>query len=104
RDAIIRIRENLSLVPADILLAALPEELAGTPGQENRLSEALDSIRHDYDYVIVDCPPSVGPLTFNALKACSEAIIPVEPSFFSLHGIGMQIETLEMLAQKTGHQ
>jgi chromosome partitioning protein len=102
-DIIVRVRENLDLAPADILLAALPEELAAAPGKENRLSEALEGIRQDYDYIIVDCPPSVGPLTFNALKVCSEAIIPVEPSFFSLHGIGMQMETLDLLARKAGH-
>jgi len=104
RDIIVTVRENLDLAPADIMLAALPEELAGAVGQENRLSEALQEIRHNYEYVIIDCPPSVGSLTFNALKACSEVIIPVEPSFFSLHGIGMQLETLDLLARKAGHQ
>jgi len=102
-DILVTARENLHIAPADIMLAALPEELAGTPGQENRLSKALEEIRRDYDYIIIDCPPSVGPLTFNALKASSEAIIPVEPSFFSLHGIGMQLETLDLLARKAGH-
>jgi chromosome partitioning protein len=104
RDIIVKIRENLDLAPTDILLAALPDELARTPGQENRLSEAFAEVRQDYDYIVVDCPPNVGPLTFNALKACSEVIIPVEPSFFSLHGIGMQMETLDLLAKKAGHE
>jgi chromosome partitioning protein len=103
-DIVVNVRENLDLAPTDVLLAALPEELAGAPGQENRLSEALAGIRQDYDYIIVDCPPNVGPLTFNALKACSEVIIPVEPSFFSLHGIGMQMETLDLLSRKAGHR
>ena len=88
--------------PADVLLSALPEKLRETWGKEDRLSEALEEIRQDYDYVIVDCPPNVGLLTFNALKACTEAIIPVEPSFFSLQGIARQMETLDLLA-KTGH-
>src|SRR5262245_19740069 len=52
RDVLINVRENLNLIPADILLAALPEELSGTPGQENRLSEALEEAEDDYDYVI----------------------------------------------------
>ncbi len=103
RDIIVSVRENLDLAPADILLAALPEELAAAPGKENRLAAAMKEIRQDYDYIIVDCAPSVGLLTFNALKVCSEAIIPVEPSFFSLHGIGMQMETLDLLARKAGH-
>jgi len=103
RDIIVSVRENLDLAPADILLAALPEELAAAPGKENRLAAAMEEIWQDYDYIIVDCAPSVGLLTFNALKVCSEAIIPVEPSFFSLHGIGMQMETLDLLARKAGH-
>lgn len=103
-DVVIPVRKNLDLAPADIMLAALPEELAGVLGQENRLSQALQDMDQEYDYVMIDCPPSVGPLTFNALKACSEVIIPVEPSFFSLHGIGMQLETLDLLAKKAGHE
>jgi hypothetical protein len=57
----------------------------------------------DYDYVIVDCPPNVGLLTFNALKACSEAIVPMDPSFFALHGLGKLLETFDLLAQKADH-
>ncbi len=96
--------ENLDLIPADILLSAVPEKLSAVLGRENRLSEALCEVRQEYDYLIVDCPPYVGLLTFNALMACSEAIIPVDPSFFSLHGIGKQLETLEVFAQQTGHK
>jgi chromosome partitioning protein len=103
RDIIVKVQENLDLAPADVLLSALPEKIRETPGKENRLSEALDEIRQDYDYVIVDCPPNVGLLTFNALKACSEAIIPVDPGFFSLHGIAKQIETLDLLSRTSGH-
>jgi chromosome partitioning protein len=103
RDIIVRVRENLDLAPADIRLSALSEKLSGVQGRENRLSEILETARQDYDYVIVDCPPSVGLLTFNALLACSEAIIPVEPSFFSLHGVGKQIETLNLVTRETGH-
>lgn len=102
REVILNVRENFDLVPSDVLLSALPERLREVPGKENRLLEALEGIE-DYDYVIVDCPPNVGLLTFNALKACSEAIIPVEPSFFSLHGIARQFETLDLLARKSGH-
>ena len=54
--------------------------------------------------VIIDCPPNVGVLTFNALMACSEAIIPMDPSFFSLHGIGKMLETLDLLAHKKEHK
>jgi len=103
RDVIVHLRENLDLAPSDVLLSALPERLRDEEGREDRLWSALEDIRQDYDYIIVDCPPSVGLLTFNALKACSEAIIPVEPSFFSLQGIARQMETLDLLSRKSGH-
>ncbi len=95
---------NLDLVPADIMLSAVPEKLGAIVGREHRLSEALDEVRNSYHYLIVDCPPNVGVLTFNALLACSEAIIPLDPSFFSLHGIGKMLETLDMLARKKNHE
>jgi chromosome partitioning protein len=95
---------NLDLIPADILLSAVPERLATVYGRERTLAKALEGVRNHYDYVIVDCPPSVGLLTFNALLACSEAIIPLDPSFFSLHGVGKLLETLEMLVKKAGHR
>jgi chromosome partitioning protein len=94
---------GLDIIPADIVLSAIPEKLSAVPGREHRLEEALDDVRDQYHYVIVDCPPNVGLLTFNALMACSEAIIPLDPSFFSLHGIGKLLETLDILARRTGH-
>src|SRR5213083_744751 len=102
-EVIVKVRDNFDIAPSDVLLSALPEKLREIPEKEAKLSLALEGVRHNYDYAIVDCPPSVGLLTFNALLACSEAIIPVEPSFFSLHGIGKQLETLEMLVRQTGH-
>src|SRR5881396_1707562 len=103
REVILSVRENLDVAPADILLSAIPEMLAGLAGREDMLSDALATVRGDYDYVIVDCPPNVGLLTFNALKACSEAIVPMDPSFFSLHGLGKLLETIEVLAKETDH-
>jgi len=103
REVILPVLDNLDVAPADILLSAIPEELAGLGGREDVLSNALAGVRGDYDYVIVDCPPNVGLLTFNALKACSEAIVPMDPSFFSLHGIGKLLETFDLLARKSDH-
>src|SRR5256886_1290097 len=102
-DVIRPARENLDVAPSDILLSAIPEMLAGRVGREDLLSEAMASVEGHYDYVIVDCPPNVGLLTFNALKACSEAIVPMDPSFFSLHGLGKLLETIEVLAKETDH-
>ena len=97
------VSENFDLAPADVRLSAMPEALAGFTGRENILTLALGGLSDRYDFVIIDCPPTVGLLTFNALKACTEAIIPMDPSFFSLHGIGKLFETFEVLENKTGH-
>jgi chromosome partitioning protein len=96
--------ENFDLAPSDILLSAIPEALAGVAGRENILTRAFADLTGRYDYVIIDCPPNVGLLTFNALKACTEALIPMDPSFFSLHGIGKLFETFEVLEKETGHR
>jgi chromosome partitioning protein len=102
-EVVLSVLPNLDLVPSDILLSAVPEKLSAAYGRENRLAEALAEVQSQYHYVIVDCPPGVGLLTFNALMACSEAIIPIDPSFFSLHGIAKLLETLDVLLRKTGH-
>lgn len=98
------VAEHLDLAPSDILLSALPEALAGVSGREDFLSRTFVDLAERYDYVIVDCPPNVGLLTFNALKACSEVLIPMDPSFFSLHGLGKLFETLQLLERETGHR
>ena len=103
RDVVCNVRPNLDMVPADILLSTASEKLASVFGRENRLDEALNDVRDHYHYVIVDCPPNIGVLTFNALMACSEVIIPLDPSFFSLHGIGKMLETLDLLERKKEH-
>ena len=103
-DVILPVRENLDVAPADILLSAIPEMLAGLIGREDILSDVLDGVRDEYDYIVVDCPPNVGLLTFNALKACSEALVPMDPSFFALHGIGKLLETFDVLARVAEHR
>lgn len=104
RDVILPVLDNLDVAPSDILLSAVPQRLGAIFGRENRLADSLKEVDGEYDYVLIDCPPGVGLLTFNALKACSEAIIPMDPSFFSLHGIGKLLETLDVLGKKTGHE
>jgi chromosome partitioning protein len=60
----------------------------------------LNQVRSEFDYVIIDCPPSVGLLTFNALRASGDVIVPVEMGYFSLHGLSKQLETLNALSQQ----
>jgi chromosome partitioning protein len=100
RDVIIHHDPNLHIVPSQVLLSALEQELSGLEGRENRLAEALQPVRREYDFVILDCAPGLGIMTFNALCAASEIIIPVETSIFSLHGIAKFMETI-MLAERT---
>ncbi len=103
-DVVRPVLPNLDLVPSDILLSAVPERLSGVFGRENMLANALPQVANRYHYVIVDCPPNIGLLTFNALMACSEAIVPMDPSFFSLHGIAKLLETLVLLSRDAGHK
>ena len=104
RDVRRTVLPGLDLVPADIVLSAVPDKLSTVSGREYRLAKALAEVSGEYHYVIVDCPPNVGLLTFNALMACSETIIPMDPSFFALHGIGKLMETLDLLARRAGHE
>jgi chromosome partitioning protein len=104
RDVRRTVLPGLDLVPADIVLSAVPDKLSAVSGREYRLAKALAEVSGEYHYVIVDCPPNVGLLTFNALMACSETIIPMDPSFFALHGIGKLMETLDLLARRAGHE
>ena len=77
--------------------------MSGSPGKERRLIESLRSIPKRYDYVLVDSPPSLGLLTFNALRAADEAIVPIDPSFLSIHGLGRLLEMVEILRSEGRH-
>jgi chromosome partitioning protein len=104
KESIITISPNLKLIPSEVILSAAEQNLSQTKERELRLSKAIEPIANDYDFIILDCPPSVGFLTFNAFLACTEAIIPIESSFFSLHGLGKLMETLNLINRKIGHR
>lgn len=97
------VRENLWLAPAGVELSGLEQRLADVQGREERLSEHLAVMDGAMDEVVVDCPPTLGLLTFNALIAASEAIVPVDCSPLSLRGIGRLKETARLVRQMTGH-
>ncbi|GAG39753.1 unnamed protein product, partial [marine sediment metagenome] len=95
-----QIGRNLDLAPSGIELAAMEPQLAGREQRENCLREVLAAQGQGYDYVILDCPPSIGLLTFNALRAADDVIIPVETGYFALHGLSRELETLAVLRQQ----
>jgi chromosome partitioning protein len=103
-DIVVPIRENIDLAPSKATLSALEQELAGLDGRESRLMRAVESMKKDYDVVIVDCPPSIGHLCFNALRACEEVIIPIDLSLFSLRGVSKLTEIVLLLREKLGHR
>ncbi|NVL89686.1 MAG: AAA family ATPase [Desulfobacterales bacterium] len=98
------LRENLSAVFSDVVLSAFEQVMAGVPGREYRLVQNLEHIENNYDYLIIDSPPSIGLLTFNGLMASREVIIPVDSSFFSLHGLRKLIDTIRIIEEKVEHR
>ncbi len=98
-----KVEPGFDVAPATILLSAFEQKLAGQYGREDRLKDALHGLEGAYDYVIVDCPPSIGLLTFNALRACNEVIVPIESGFFSLWGVGRLLDMIELLHDELGH-
>ena len=89
--------ENLDVIPATIQLAGAEIELVSLMNREGRLKNALERVKHDYDYVIIDCPPSLGLLTINALTAASSVMIPVQCEFYALEGITMLMNTIQLV-------
>ncbi|MGA2497046.1 MAG: ParA family protein, partial [Tepidisphaeraceae bacterium] len=103
-DVVWQIASDFDLAPSNIQLAAFEQVFSGRPGREDRLRTALEVVASSYKCCIIDCPPSVGLLTFNALRACDEVLVPVETGFFSLHGLAKMMETLDVMRQKCGRE
>ncbi len=95
-----QISDKLELAPASVDLSAFEQQMAGITERECCLKDALNEIKNDYDYTVIDCPPAVSLLTFNALRAADEVIVPVETGYFALHGLSRQLETLSMLCRR----
>lgn len=102
RDVAVPASENLDVVPSNVVLSAVEQQLSGQPDRENKLRWKLESGASGYDYVFIDCPPSVGLLTFNAIVAASEALVVMEPSYFSLHGALKVMETIKLVRTQLG--
>jgi chromosome partitioning protein len=98
-DAIVSLRPNLDILPSNIDLSSAELELANFENREGRLKKLLEGLAARYEYTIIDCPPSLGLLTLNALVASQIVIIPVTPSFLSIHGLLKVTETIDALVE-----
>ena len=99
-----QISDRLELAPASFDLSAFEQQMVGIAERECCLKDALDLIKNDYDYAVIDCPPAVSLLTFNALRAATDVIVPVETGYFALHGLSKQLETLSILCRRHNQQ
>ena len=89
--------ERLHLVPSHINLVGAEIEMLEAEGRESLLKQALAPVRDDYDYIIIDCSPSLGLITVNTLTAADSVIIPVQPEFFALEGLGKLLQTIRLV-------
>lgn len=88
---------NLEIIPASVDLSGAEIELVQIEGREKRLKNALESVKENYDYIFVDCPPSLGLLTINALTAVDSVLIPIQCEFYALEGVSQLISTIELV-------
>jgi chromosome partitioning protein len=96
--------ENLSIVPATISLAGAEIELVPTISREVRLKKALEKVKDEYDYIIIDCPPSLGLLTINALTASDAVVIPVQCEYYALEGLSQLLSTVRLVQKHLNHE
>ena len=98
------VSDQLSVIPSNIDLAAAEMELAGEVGREMILRDALAADDAKFDYLILDCPPSLGVLTINALVAVNEVFLPLQPHFLALHGLSKLLRTVEVVSKRLNEQ
>ena len=90
----------LDLMPTSIELAGAEIELVGAENRERLLKNALESIKGDYDYIFIDCPPSLSLLTLNALTAADSVLIPIQCEYYALEGVGQLVNTIKLMRKK----
>ena len=86
---------GMSLVPADVNLTGAEFELIDLPRREHRLAQEVETVRSDYDYILIDCPPALGLLTLNALVAADAVLVPLQTEFYALEGLSHLVRTIE---------
>ncbi len=91
--------KNLELCPSNINLAGAEVQLVGMENREHRLKQKLDNIKDEYDFIIIDCPPSLGLVTLNAFTASDSVLIPIQCEYYALEGLGQLLNTIELVKQ-----
>ncbi len=89
--------EGYRIAPATLSLAGANVELVNMPGREFKLAQVLEEAKHAYDYILIDCPPSLGMLTINGLVASDQVLIPVQAEYYALEGLGQLLETIKLV-------
>lgn len=97
--SVVRTRENLAIIPAEVDLAAAESELSDAPDRNHRLRSALGTLGNEFEFVLFDCPPSLGLLTLNALSAAREVVVPMLSHFLALQGVGKLLETVQLISR-----
>lgn len=89
--------DNLKIAPATIRLAGAEAELVGMMARDQRLKRAIDPIKDQFDYILIDCPPSLGNLTINALAAADSIIVPIQCEYYALEGLSQLMKTIQLV-------
>jgi chromosome partitioning protein len=103
QDIIVQVQPNFDLAPSNIMLSTIDQELAEEIGRESRLSDILKDVSGAYDFCLIDCPPNLGLLTVNAIRAANNLIIPVEASRFAVDGVKRLIEIVDLVRERLNH-
>ena len=101
KDCIIsNIKRNLSIIPSNVNLAGADIELIGKDKKEFILKDEIDWVKSDYDYIIIDCPPSLNTLTVNAMTTSDTVLVPIQCEFYALEGISQLIYTINLIRER----
>ena len=101
KDAVLHTEfENVDVIPSSIELAAAELELADLEHREAKLKNALSAVKTEYDYIFIDCPPSLGLITTNALCASDTILVPIQPEYYALEGLSQLIATVRLVKRK----
>ncbi len=102
-DIIVNIDQNFDLAPSNIMLSTIDQEMSDEIGRESRLFDILKDLKSSYDFCLIDCPPNLGLLTVNAIRAADNLIIPVEASRFSVDGVKRLVDIVDLVRDRLNH-